>query len=119
VLDLNVGTHVFTFHAEDNYGEHASTTISIQVDNEPPAATPQIEIVHEDLRYVTVDVRESQYTPSEDGNTIWGGPAEGGSEDAFDDRLMIILKLNMMVIPGILLSLTYIVMVNISILGMM
>jgi hypothetical protein len=74
VLDLNVGTHVFTFHAEDNYDASASTTISIQVDNEPPAATPQIEIVHEDLRYVTIDVRESEYIPSDDGNTIWGGP---------------------------------------------
>jgi len=74
VLDLNVGTHVFTFHARDNYDASASTSISIVVANEPAAAQPEIEIVHEDLRYVTIDVRESELTISDDTNIIHSGP---------------------------------------------
>ena len=87
VLDLNVGNHTFTFHAEDNYGAKDSTTINIKVDNEPPAATPEIEIVHQDLRYVTIDVRESEYSPSTDGNTVFGGPPAGyGTTDELGEQ---------------------------------
>ena len=65
--DLEEGDHTFTFTATDPYGETASTSSTIKIRREPDAAHANVSVVHEDLKYITVEVSDNNLNePIED-----------------------------------------------------
>jgi hypothetical protein len=51
--DLEEGDHKFTFTATDSYDAYATTSTTISVRREPDAIHASVEVVHENLKYIT------------------------------------------------------------------
>jgi hypothetical protein len=57
--DLAEGDHTFTFTATDSYDESATTQTTLSVRREPDAKPASVEVIHENLKYITVKVSDN------------------------------------------------------------
>jgi len=57
--DLGLGNHIFTFRVTDSYGAYDEASTEFAILNEPGAPAGNIDLVHTDLKYVTIQVSEN------------------------------------------------------------
>ena len=57
--DLGLGNHIFTFRVTDSYGAYDEASTEFKILNEPGAPEGNIDLMHTDLKYVTIHVSEN------------------------------------------------------------